>query len=82
MNKLLDDSAEVANKMNPRGYMVLPTSLFFFLRHILVETCIYCSHTRSKLLTITAQLMVRKKVQTCSSSNPSIINMKYFFWMM
>jgi len=52
---------------------------FFFLRHILVETCIYCSHTRSKLLTITAQLMVRKKVQTCSSSNPSIINMKYFF---
>ena len=79
MNKLLDDSAEVANKMNPRGYMVLPTSLFLFLRHILVETCIYCSHTRSKLLTITAQLMVRKKVQTCSSSNPSIINMKYFF---
>jgi len=82
MNKLLDDSAEVANKMNPRGYMVLPNSLFLFLRHILVETCIYCSHTRSKLLTITAQLMVRKKVQTCSSSNPSIINMKYFFWMM
>jgi hypothetical protein len=53
MNKLLDDSAKVANKMNPRGYMVLPTNLFFFLRHMLVETCIYCSRTRSKFPTIT-----------------------------
>ena len=36
MNKLLDDSVKVANKMNPGGYMVLPTKLFFFLRHMLV----------------------------------------------
>jgi hypothetical protein len=55
MNKLLDDSTKVANKMNPEGYMVLPTNLFFFLRYMLVETRIYCSRTRSKLPTITAQ---------------------------
>ena len=50
MNKLLDDSVKVANRMNLRGYMILSTNLIFFLRHMLVETCIYCSRTRSKLL--------------------------------